>query len=158
MTRLSSRSTRDTGVWANHRLARVIFSQSSWCRSVAIADVRKDTRFLMADHTSMHLAAFARSLVAKRRMTSFYLASPLCRVEFIHPLCSHLGAAHWHSMHLARSGIEQRDICRAPPRIHACGGLSRQNMHGRTREEVDGSCTLSPPNAAIPPSAWSGFE
>jgi hypothetical protein len=56
------------------------------------------------------------------------------------PRFIHLGAAYTRSMHLAKSGIEQRDICRAPPRIHAHGGLSRQNMHGRAREEDDGSC------------------
>jgi hypothetical protein len=138
MTRLSSRSTRDARVWANHRLARVIFSQSSCCRSVAIADACKETRLLMIG--DCRLQWISRHSLACGQTPHGFVSSCFSALPcWIHPSwCCTAGCTR--SMHLARSGIEQRDICRAPPRIHACDGLSGQNMHGRTREEVDGSC------------------
>ena len=80
-----------------------------------------------------------RSPLAKRRMHSFDLTSPRSRVAFIQLT---------RSMHPAESGIEQRDICCAPPRVYACGGVmgcpGKICTAGRTRGEVRGRHLFHP--------------
>jgi hypothetical protein len=71
---------------ANHRLARVILTPSSCCRSVAIADARTDTRLLLSTEGQGRRQWMSRHFIASSQTAYAFVSScfsvlPCC----IHP-------------------------------------------------------------------------
>ena len=125
---------------ANHRLARVIFTPSSCCRSVAIADARTDRRLLLRAKGQGRRQWMSRHLIASGQtayacVSSFFSVLLCC----IHPSYS-LDASCRIGHRVARTAV----VLHLAQRLWCKGGLSRQKMHVHTREEVRGRCVSLP--------------